>query len=244
MFLLVALFAVASLGVIAALQVRQAAQRTTTANEFRSLALALQNYSSANSTLPKPVYFDRNKPKVALYSWRYRIIPFVASYKMDVGFDLPWDHPANSRWRGVPQPYAFGGWGDGAWDTRRPGEIPTETRVYAITGPDTAFGDGETYQPNSLGDLPDDIILVTEIRDSGHHWMKNGDFDIRTMPKFINSKDGKSISGRHDNGFYVIFADGEVWFLANETPFSKLSLFFTIDGAMEHDRDDILGKYR
>ena len=129
-------------------------------------------------------------------------------------------------------------------DTRRVSKIPTETRVYAITGPDTAFGDGKTHEPYSIADLPGDVILATEIRKSENHWMKSSDFDIQTMPKSIDSQDGKSISGHHECGFYVIFADAEVWFLSNETPFSELSQFFTIRGAIEHDREQVLGKYR
>ena len=236
--------AIVCAGIVATVQIRQNAQRIASSNDFRSIAVALQNYSSAHSSLPRPVYYDQNNPNTELYSWRYRIIPYVASYKMDVGYNFPWNHPINSKWLGVPQPYAFGGWGDGMGDTRRVSKIPTETRVYAITGPDTAFGDGKTHEPYSIADLPGDVILAAEIRKSENHWMKSSDFDIQTMPKSIDSQDDKSISGHHECGFYVIFADAEVWFLSNETPFSELSQFFTIRGAIEHDREQVLGKYR
>ena len=36
----------------------------------------------------------------------------------------------------------------------------------------------------------------------------------------------------HPGGFFAAFTDQRVWFLSNETPYSKLSLFFTVDGTV------------
>ena len=244
LFLMVAVVAVVSLGVSCVLQIQQDARRIESSHEFRMIALALVNHSSGHSSLPQPVYYDPSNSEVELYSWRYRIIPNIASYKLNVSFEHPWEHPANSMWLRVPQPYAFGGWGNGMGDTRNYSDIPTETSVYAITGPDTAFGDGELHAPSSVDDLPHDIILAAEIRGSGHHWMQNGDFDIRTITKSIGSSDGNSISGNHKDGFFIMFADTKIWFLSNDTPFEKLSLFLTIEGATANDREKILSEYR
>ena len=118
------------------------------------------------------------------------------------------------------------------------------TRIFAITGPGTAFGDNETELPRSIKDLDVDTILIVEVRNSGTHWMEPGDFDIRTMPQTINAADGKGISSIHRTGFHVGFADGEVWYLRNDCPFAELSKFFTIAGAKAHDRQTCLGPYR
>ena len=116
--------------------------------------------------------------------------------------------------------------------------------MFAITGPGTAFGDGETELPHSLDDLDADTIVVVEVRDSAMHWMAPGDFDIRTMPRTINAPDGRGISSRFRAGFHVIFADGAVWRLSHDTPPAALEKFFTIEGARRFDRDELLGAYR
>jgi len=46
------------------------------------------------------------------------------------------------------------------------------------------------------------------------------------------------------DGYVVLFANGEGWVLSGETPISDLCKFFTIKGATQSDRDQILGPYR
>lgn len=234
-------------------EARKTAKRLKTTNCFKLIALALHNVNDTYERLPDPIHHADNaespsaRPQDSngdqLYSWRFAIIPYIASYKMDVAFDHSWRDPLNARWQTVPQPYAYDGWGDGVFDRRDPSSIPTETCAFAICGPGTAFGDGDTEPPRSINDLDEDTILVVEVRNSGIHWMEPGDFDIRTMPQTINDPDGRGISSAHESGFHVVFADGTVWYLRNDTPFEELAKFFTVEGAKANDRDRALRSY-
>jgi hypothetical protein len=116
------------------------------------------------------------------------------------------------------------------------------TNVFAITGPGTAFDDEK--KRIRMEDLPPELILLAEVRDSGVHWMAPGDFDVRTMPAVCGDPQGKGISGTLPGGFFVAFADGEAWFLSNDTPFAELKKFFTIDECKKHSREKCLGPYR
>jgi hypothetical protein len=116
------------------------------------------------------------------------------------------------------------------------------TNVFAITGPGTAFDDEKPKI--RMKDLPPELILLAEVRESGVHWMAPGDFDVRTMPAVCGDPQGKGISGTLPDGFFVAFADGEAWFLSNDTPFEELKKFFTIDECKKHSREKTLGPYR
>ena len=163
---------------------------------------------------------------------------------MDIDNSVRWDAPAHARWRGVSQPFAVGGWGEGAWDTRSPADIPAETSIYAITGLGTAFGDGKTNRPMTIESVPGSTVLIAEVAASGHHWMAPGDFDVQNISRQIGEQTSDSISGNFEGGFYVAFADAEVWFMSNSTPFESLSKFFTPADAAKFDREAILGQYR
>ena len=92
-------------------------------------------------------------------------------------------------------------------------------------------------------DLPNDLILIVEVRESKTHWMQPGDFDVDNMPRTIDGK-GVCISGFRRPGFHVGFTDATVWLLRSDTPFEELSKFFRIESAEMHDREEVLGGYR
>ena len=237
-FLLLTIFvcALAALLVSRLIQSREHQRQVEAFSNFRVVSLALQSYDSRFGHLPSPTYYD---PKTAapLYSWRYSILHRYVQYGQSAYLDFAWDHPKNSIWRDVPHPFA-----PNFPPTRS--KVPTMTNVYAITGNDTAFGNARDLQPQQLENLPNDLILVAEIENSGHHWMKPGDFIVGEINQSIGSNGQASISGAMNGGFHIIFADLEVWFISNETPFDSLSKFFTISSATEFDRNEILGKHR
>jgi hypothetical protein len=173
----------------------------------------------------------------SLYSWRVEIVPYLESWHGSWDQSQPWNEPANKQLVELSSFYSYVATGpDG-----HPQSFP-ETNALAITGPDTAFGDG-TEPPRALKDVPPNTILVVETRASGIPWPAPGDFDIRTMPQTINAPDGKGVSSRNGGGFYLIFADGQVWFLSDKVPFETLKEFFTTEDAKKHDREQLLGPF-
>ncbi|NQV28608.1 MAG: hypothetical protein HQ518_30010 [Rhodopirellula sp.] len=111
------------------------------------------------------------------------------------------------------------------------------TQFVAIVGPDTAFQQNSRI---SLKTLPDNMIIVVEVHDSQHHWEEPGaDLNIDHMPQYIDTRNGKGISG-DSKGVLVAFVTGEVWMLSNDVPFSTLSAFFTVSSAKGRSRDALL----
>jgi hypothetical protein len=217
-------------------------RRQMTKYSFKLTWHALSVYNAQNGQLPFPVRCDASgRP---LYSWRGTTALLTENWfphAPDGSWDAtkPWDDPSNRQLADFPQRFCYDGliyWG------LIPDDYSRETCQMAITGPDTAFG-GDGTPPKSLQEIADDTILVVESRSSGIHWMKPGDFDIGTMPRTISGSNGLGISSRYRDGFHVLFADGEVWFISNRVPFQTLEMFFTLTGAEAHDRENALGPF-
>ncbi len=71
-------------------QVREAARRTTTSNNIRQVALALQNHAQTHRNLPPPVGGEG-------LSWRVHLLPYLEQNELYKQFHLdePWDSPHN-----------------------------------------------------------------------------------------------------------------------------------------------------
>jgi hypothetical protein len=242
-FLLVAILGIVSAGVFYVRKAQERSRWKDTGNDFKWVAMALYNFHDVFHSLPYPVRRDgggntafpaTNAPDAkALSSWRLAVLPFSTTADLRaIRYDQAWNSPVNF-------PFHADGWASifTRADSRN-------TKMFAITGPGTAFGDGKQELPHSLDELDADTILIVEVRESGVHWMEPGDFDIRTMPKTIDAPDGHGVAGVHPYGFHVIFADGSVWRLRNDTPFEELAKFFTIESAKRHDREQELGSFR
>lgn len=99
-----------------------------------------------------------------------------------------------------------------------------------------AANDDESQNP-----LPEDAIVIVEVADSGVHWQEPGDL----LTDGSCTKPGAEPRlGGSPLGFHVAFFDGEVWRLHPDTPVDLVMTFFTVDGALEFDREAVLGKYR
>ena len=85
--------------------------------------------------------------------------------------------------------------------------------------------------------LPPQLILVIETADSHVAWIQPGDLGVRNVPATITL-------GLDGQGVHVGFADGEVWYLDQSIPLATLHDFFTIDGALGHDRERELLPFR
>lgn len=194
---------------------------------MRSILNALYNYDSRFRKLPPAAHLASSGNPTC--SWRVLVVPYYAAdftaYGFNVDIEKHWNEPPNDRlakeWGRL---FSFG-------DAQH-------TNLFAVTGPDTGF---DSMKPHGLVELPEDLVLLAEVANSGVHWMEPGDFDVQNMPSSINGS-GKCISSS-DRHILVGFADGQVWLLRDSVPFETLSKFFTITGAKSADRDDLLRRY-
>jgi hypothetical protein len=73
--------------------------------------------------------------------------------------------------------------------------------------------------------------------------MEPGDLDVEEL---LRVPDPQSLlaSPVGKDGYAVLFADGEKWVLSSELPWYDLYKFFTLTGASQYDREQVLGRYR
>lgn len=148
----------------------------------------------------------------------------------------PWNDPDNLRLESAGsrlfayQPHF-------RWRTA-PGNYITYFK--AVTGPDTGF---DPARSSRLSDLPHDLVLVARVEESSTHWMEPGDLDVEELVQAPNPQ-ALLASPAGKDGYAVLFADGEKWVLSAELPWSDLFKFFTVTGASQYDREQVLGRYR
>lgn len=203
-------------------------------NIYRGLA----HYDEAHCHLPQATAKDAESG--SLSSWRLEVcrsfarLGFASGYPaspLEYDYHRPWNDPRNARIEPV-----------GAYFVPTGLHLePSERGIYmtyykAITGPETAF-DPDT--PRSLKELPHDLIIVVQVPRSDTHWMEPGDLRIGQLTP---SEETKRQLLCHD-GYVVLFADGQCWVLSRKTPISDVCKFFTIPGARQADREQVLGPY-
>lgn len=108
-----------------------------------------------------------------------------------------------------------------------------QTRVLAITGPDTAF---DPERPTYLGNLPPNLLLLVEVWGTGINWLEPGDIDVRDYRHL-------RMGGRHGRGCWLVFADGIMAFVRSDVPLENVKRFCTITSAKQSSRKDLLGPY-
>lgn len=197
------------------------------------MCIILQEFHLSRSGSKRPLQAVVRDPLGRpLYSWRFAHLPGgLSTHGVKTDYRAAWYAPSN---------YAFfdgdvEGLGLYFYCFSGSKSSPTDynTNVAAVTGPGTALD-----QKVPAGkELPDDLIVFVEIKDSGVHWMEpGGDIDVRAVPASLT----KGLDGE---GLFVAFADGNVWFLKSDVPLEDLKLFFTIDGAAKSDRKVLLLPY-
>lgn len=204
---------------------RRAALRQERANKLRQIGLALWNFQDSYKRLPPAVRTDEaGRP---LGSWRFQILPYLEAMMLGIDFADRWDDPAN-RYLSARPHFIF------CWSGDQDTPESLHPNVVAVTGPGTAF-DGD--RACSLADIDPDTILAIEVADWDCHWMEPGDLRVDQVPESI-------VRGMDGDGVHVLFADATVWFVASDVPLGELTKFFTIDGAKQWDREQVLGPYR
>jgi hypothetical protein len=195
--------------------------------QFWLIYSMLDGYEYAYGRLPRDYTAADGR---RLNSWRLQILPFGEQPPMwgHVDRTLPWQSYAVPGVAvNVDYPFA---------------EIlkstSMETKIVAVSGPGTAF---DALRDTRLSELDDDVILATETRRSGVPWMAPGDLNVAEAPRAVDVDNG--FSGNLAGGFHVLFADGSIWRLSNETPFAALEKFLYVESARRHDREALLRPY-
>jgi hypothetical protein len=204
---------------------RLAAQRQERLNHMKHIGLALHNFNDTYRRLPPAV--RRDQAGRSLCSWRFQILPYLEALMLGIDFSDRWDDPVNRCLSAHPY-WVY---------CRRPDASYPEslhTNIVAVTGPGTAFD--ESY-PIRVSELPEDTILALEVAHSDTHWMEPGDLSIDNVPAALTR-------GLDGGGLCVLFADASTWFLRSDVPLHELRKFFTIEGAKQFSREEVLGPYR
>ena len=182
-------------------QVREAARRTTSANNLRQFALAALNYESAYGEFPAHAsYSDDGKP---LLSWRVAILPYIEQGALYDQFHLdePWDSPHNIKLLDqMPEIYSC------------PNSVHTNKTVYqALVGKGTAMnGTKEAVSISDIRDGTSNTILFVETDDDfAQPWTKPADLNFDPD----NPKNG--LGNMRAGGFQAAFCDGSVQFVPN-----------------------------
>lgn len=173
---------------------RQSVQRAQCMNNLKQLSLGVLTYESATNTLPPAVTVHAETGH--RHSWRVMLLNYLESgpgfkYRLEEA----WDGPANSQLFGSRTMELY---------CCPSHQEPTETNYFAITGPQTAWGDGE---PRKLSDITDgtaSTILLIEAAGRGVHWAEPRDLtfdeavELLTTPVGDDSEDGHRV----DHGYF------------------------------------------
>lgn len=173
----------------------------------------LAYYRQHGSFPPAAVSRDGN----VRFSWRVALLPFLGEHQLYEKYHLdePWSSSANQEvLRQMPDVY------------RHVDDSPTSYRsaYYALTGPGTAFGDGD--QVIHLRDFRDGVsntILVVESR-QGVPWTKPSDIEVRPDAEV------PSFGGFDPAGALVLLGDTAVTFMPASVAPASLRAFITRAG--------------
>lgn len=196
---------------------------------------ALRHYDDMNGHLPPATAADTESGELS--SWRIEVYRWFAATPLDYDYRKPWNDPLNLRIedRGV---HNLRYYPNDVEPARVRGKHGWNTAYYkAITGRGTAF---DSATPASLKQLPKDLVLVVRVERSDTHWMEPGDLSIEQLLPTDETR--RLLLG--NDGYVVLFADGEGWILSGDLPVSDLCKFFTIGGAEQFDREQMLAPYR
>jgi hypothetical protein len=110
------------------------------------------------------------------------------------------------------------------------------TSYLAVVGPETAWPGARAVSMAKIKDGSSNTILVVESHNTGIHWMEPRDLHTTQMPQSICPTQGQGICSLHGPKrelAQVVFADGSVRALTNDTPPTTVRALLTIAGGEE-----------
>ena len=207
-------------------KVREAAARSSDANNLKQIGLAFHNYASANQDrFPEQSWGNKvvNGRMTGKLSWRVALLPFIEQDQLYRQFKLdePWDSEHNKKLIPLmPKTYAT---------PLAPAE-PGRTYYKVFVGKGAMFNRPfNKYQIFNIPDGSSNTILVAEGGDPVT-WTKPEDFE------FDPSKPLPKIAMPGKNGFNVLMADGSVRFVSASVSET------TLKNAIQADDGNVLGE--
>ncbi|WP_425395609.1 DUF1559 domain-containing protein [Aeoliella sp.] len=215
---------------------RSGARQMRCRNNLRQLALSIHNFHDTNKRFP-PAAGPHGQTD-HIHSWRMRIVPFVEStlFYDQYDFDKPWDGPKNRQVVGTLPIELY----------ECPEHVhPTETNYFAVTGAETAWGNGEQRSFADVTDGLSNTILLVEASGRETHWAEPKDLsfdeavELLTTPLRIDGGDGHRV----ENGYFykhsyvrnVAMCDGAVHSLRVPVPREAAVALLTAAGGEEID---------
>ncbi len=197
-------------------QVREAARRTSSANNLKQIGMALHNYDSAYNRFPDRAI--RSADGTPLLSWRVAILPFLEQDNLYKQFrlDEPWDSDHNlALLEMMPPLYA---------NPNVPGQ--SDTVYLAPVGPNCFY---EGLSGRRITDIVDGtsntIMLVEANAERAVPWTKPDDFECDLEAPM------NGLGNLRPNGFNALLADGAVRFITRGIdPQVLRNLFQVSDG--------------
>ncbi len=203
-------------------QVREAARRTSAANNLRQLSLAALNYESAYTNFPAQGSYTKDGQP--LLSWRVHILPFLdqdALYRQ-FKLDEPWDSPHNIKLLdNMPPVY------------RSPNSgLTRRATLLGVCGKGTMFNGPIVRDLGKITDGASNTIYFVEVNDAAAiEWTRPGDYELdETDPTW-------GVVGVRPGGFNAAFVDGSVQFIDHEVDDNVIrNMMLISDGNPIHNR--------
>ena len=225
--------AIAALVVRAWFGSRLERERRYVPHHMKDILISFAAYEDSQGRLPPPVI--RDSSGAALYSWRLALVHLVGPGTQAVAFfpTRAWTAPEHAELRAIPHALVYG------YET--PGANARGAKILAVTGEGTLFS-GESTRLSE--NLPGDLIILVENRNSRIHWMSPGDLDVADLRDRRNLHAGEVLGKTVQDDFFVAFADGSVWRLSGRVTIATLVQFMTVAGAKEFRREAELEPFR
>jgi hypothetical protein len=206
-------------------KVKLAAERLTSNNNLKQIALAMHIYYDTYKKLPGPAITDKaGKP---LLSWRVAILPFVEENELYKQFKLdePWDSAHNKKLlEKMPKLYA---------PVRGKTKEPHSTYYQVFVGPGAAFEAGKQFR--LVADFPDGTSNTICAVEAGEAvpWTKPA--DIPYDPKKALPK----LGGLFPDGFHIAVMDGTTRWVGRNLNEAMFRLAITRNDGQPVDLDKL-----
>ena len=192
------------------------------------LAVEWLQYCDAVGGFPYTYLLDKTGQPTL--SWRVVTLPVGGHGDLyeQLRFEEPWNSPHN---RTVTNKV------DANWSFQCPSadhiraeNFKDETDYVMVVGPHTIFEGRTGTRFEDMADGLENTIMIVETKDLHIHWAEPRDLKFDEMSFRINDPDRPSISSHHPGGAHVVFCDGRIRFLKNDTDPKIVRALLTIAG--------------